>query len=321
MRCITGQERLPHLGNADVALLFGVDFNLQNIRKNHPDTLIGHLEPRAAQGNETDTYDFMVLNSIEASDYFAVAGQPIFIYPTFPIMHHLAEPEKKDTERRPLRIGYHGNRIHLEAMYPRITEALSRLGKDMEIEFWAMYNIRELGQWSTTGLNNINIKHIQYDPENYSRYIAQVDIGIVPQLIPVRNSRWMRWLIGSISSKFNERHDNFILRFKETTNNGRAFVFAQYRIPIIADMTPSSCALLGENEYGHVAYSSNQWFNALKNLAHDANLRNKMGVALKDRYDHLANPEGVNRRFVDFLVYLYEYRNIKSRAYYELTEI
>ena len=119
--------------------------------------------------------------------------------------------------------------------------------------------------------------------------------------------------MGSPWSRFNERHDNFLLRFKETTNNGRAFVFAQYGIPVVADMTPSSCALMGENEYGYVAYSPNQWFNALAGLARDVNLRRKMGIALKDRYESLAKPEDVNRRFVQFLSSLLEARSATLR--------
>jgi glycosyltransferase involved in cell wall biosynthesis len=119
--------------------------------------------------------------------------------------------------------------------------------------------------------------------------------------MPVRESRLIRWLVGSSFSRFNERHDNFIMRFKETTNNGRAYVFAQYGIPVVADMTPSSCALFGESEYGYVAYSTNQWFNALQRLAQDMGLRRKMGLALKKRYETLAGLEEVNKRFAQFL--------------------
>lgn len=314
VRLVDGSDRAPDLGDADVALLFGTNFDLPTLRRRHPNTRLGHLEPRAAQDNATERYDFIVVNSIEAADYFAAPGQSVFIYPTFPIMQSPAMSMTPDLVGRPLRIGYHGNKIHLEAMYPRITEALRRLNEVMEIEFWAMYNIRELGRWRAKGLKGVKIIHIQYDPANYSRYIAQVDIGVVPQLIPVGGGRLTRWLLGSPWSRFNERHDNFLLRFKETTNNGRAFVFAQYEIPVVADMVPSSCALLGENEYGYAAYSSSQWFNALADLARDVNLRRKMGVALKNRYESLAKPENVNRRFAQFLSSLPETRSATLRS-------
>lgn len=302
LQCVSGHNNFPDLGDSDVALLFGSGFDLSLLRSRYPNTRLGHLEPRAAQGNAIDRYDFIVVNSIEAVDYFAIPDQPVFIYPTFPIVDTADEIPDVDPVTSALRIGYHGNKIHLSAMSPRITDALNRLGKKVEIEFWAMYNIRELGRWSERGLKEVRVNHIQYEPENYLKYISMVDIGIIPQLIPVRESRFIKWLIGSPLGRFNERHDNFIMRFKETTNNGRAYVFAQYGIPVVADMTPSSCALFGESEYGYVAYSSNQWLNALELLAHDVDLRRRMGLVLKKRYEALARPEEVNRRFAQFLI-------------------
>lgn len=301
VRFCEGRESVPNLGNADVALLFGAEFDVLELRRQYARTLLGHLEPRAAQGNVTALYDFVVVNSIEAANYFSMPGQSIFIYPTFPIMPPAEVNSSNDCSTGVLRIGYHGNKIHLAAMYPRITDALNRLRGGIDIELWAMYNIRELGRWNEDGLSQIKVNHIQYDPENYAKYISKVDIGIVPQLIPVRESKFIRWLMGSRRSIFNERHDNFFLRFKETTNNGRAFVFAQYEIPVVADMTPSSCALFGENEYGYVAHSTSQWYNTLEALARDANLRKRMGLAIKKRYEALASPDEVNYRFAQFL--------------------
>lgn len=312
VKCVSGIDSSPYLGDSDVALLFGSKFNLSVLRKRYPNTCLGHLEPRAAQGNALDRYDFVVVNSIESADYFATPEQSVFIYPTFPIMTPSDAITNDDGAQGTLRIGYHGNKIHLEAMYPRITEAINRLAKHVKLEFWAMYNMRELGRWNEGGLKGIKVNHIQYEPENYSKYISKVDIGIVPQLIPVRKSRLMRWLIGSPFSCFNERHDNFLMRFKETTNNGRAYVFAQYEIPVVADMTPSSCALFGENERGYLAYSSNQWFNALAALARDIDLRRRMGFALKKRYEDLARPEEVNNRFAQFLTAIIKNSSAKT---------
>ncbi len=310
----SGHNNCPDLGDSDVALLFGSEFDLSKLRSRHPNTRLGHLEPRAAQRNAIDLYDFVVVNSIESADYFAVPDQSLFIFPTFPIMDPAEVISNDDRSTNTLRIGYHGNKIHLSAMYPRITEALNRLREHMDIEFWAMYNIRELGRWNERWLKGIKVNHLQYEPENYSKYISKVDIGIVPQLIPVRKSRLIRWLIGSPFSRFNERHDNFFMRFKETTNNGRAYVFAQYEIPVVADMTPSSCALFGESEYGYVAYSSNQWFNALAALACDMDLRRRMGLALKKRYEALARPEQVNSRFAQFLTAIIKNSSVEARS-------
>ena len=150
-------------------------------------------------------------------------------------------------------------------------------------------------------MHNVKVNHIQYDIAGYNKFISRIDIGIIPQLIPVKKNKILRWFIGSLESKFNERFDNFFHRFKETTNNGRAFVFAQFGIPIIADMTPSSCALIGENEYGFLASSEIAWYTALKILASNKDKRRIMGMKLKKRYERKWNPKKINKDFSDFI--------------------
>ena len=304
IKCIVGNDSVPDHCDADALLLFGSGFDVKKIRERNAGVVLGHLEPRAAQYNDSKLYDFLVLNSIESADYFAERDQPTFIYPTFPIM--LGNAERKKSDNKKLIIGYHGNKIHLQAMFPRITDAMTRLRREFEFDFYAMYNIDKLGKWDEKGLRGVNVKHIQFEYSSYLRYMAQVDIGIIPQLIPVRRSKMLRWFMGTVMSKYNERHDNFFLRFKETTNNGRAFVFAQYGIPIVADLTPSSCALLGENEYGYVAYTSNQWFNMLKKLSYDRGAREHMGILLNNRFNKLADPDKLNHKLIGFIKALME---------------
>ena len=44
-------------------------------------------------------------------------------------------------------LGYHGNKIYLNSMFPRITNAINMLAIDYDVELWAMYNIDVLGKW------------------------------------------------------------------------------------------------------------------------------------------------------------------------------
>jgi hypothetical protein len=295
--------------NPSVLIVFGSGTDLALIRKKSPNIVIGLLEPRAAQ-KHTDEYDFIIVNSLESYDYFSTHNKPMFVYPTYPLVNKGGCVEHK---KKQIVIGYHGNKIHLQAMEKLIVEAMNDLSDYVDYEFWAMYNIAELREWKGASKLKAKVRHIQFSYENYAAFISNVDIGIIPQFIPVKDSKLFRWLMGSFRSRYNERHDNYFHRFKETTNNGRAFIFAQYGIPIVADMTPSSCALIGENEYGFVASSRSGWFNALILLARDSNLRINMGRKLERRYVELWSPRKMNLLLADFILKIFKKTPILAR--------
>jgi len=262
--------------------------------------LTGIVEPRAAQKMDFSVIDFIIVNSIESKDYFSRYSQNIFIYYTYPVVPpREISPLKKNC----LILGYHGNLQHLDAMYPRITKAIEQIANEVPLELWAMYNIEKFGKWEKP--DNIEIGfpvlHIQYNFQNYAKYIANVDIGLVPQLIPVRENSILRYLIGSFNRKYNEREDNYFLRFKETTNIGRHLVFAQYGIPVVSDFTPSACAFI-DNEYdGFVAYHTGGWTRALQKLALDKNMRREMGINFKKKYFETATHNELNKKFIRFM--------------------
>lgn len=284
--------------NPSVLIVFGPGADLSLIREKNPNLLVGFLDPRAAQKHTQDC-DFIVVNSLESYDYFSTYNKPMFIYQAYPLVN---EGGRDGHKEKSIVIGYHGNKIHLQAMEKFIVDAMNDLSDHVDYEFWAMYNIAELGWWKGASKLNAKVRHIQFSYENYAAFISNIDIGIVPQFIPVKDSKLLRWLIGSLRSGYNERYDNYFHRFKETTNNGRAYVFAQYGIPIVADMTPSSCALIGENERGFVASSKSGWFYALMMLCKDEELRLGMGKKLHQKYLQTWEPEKVNLLFGKFIL-------------------
>jgi len=284
----------------DVALFMGSSDGVSKAKTDNPSITVGVVEPRVAQNQSFSGLDFIIVNSIEAKDFFSRYCHDLIIYYTFPeVPPKLDCPIKKDR----LVLGYHGNLLHLDAMYPRITQAVAELAKKIPLELWAMYNIETLGKWQKADHKDLGfpVVHIQYSEENYARYLAHADIGLVPQLIPVRENRTLRCLIGSISGKYNERFDNYFLRFKETTNIGRHLVFAQYGIPVVSDMTPSSCAFIHDENDGFVAFHSESWSRALELLAFNRDLRIEMGNRLKEKYLKTATHEKMNESLISFL--------------------
>ena len=127
--------------------------------------------------------------------------------------------------------------LHLSSMVPRINKAINALAANKPVILWAMYNQNICGKWLWPENNrnkNFQVRHIPFKIENYAKYMSHVDIGIVPQLMPTRNSILLKYLLGTVKRHFNENTSDFLLRFIETTNIGRILVFAQYGIPVIS---------------------------------------------------------------------------------------
>lgn len=285
----------------DVALFMGFDEAASLARRKKPSILTGVVEPRAGQNNRFLNVDFLVVNSIEAKDFFSEFGSEIVVYYTYPMVPGKLEcPIKK----KGIVLGFHGNVHHLESMHPRITRAIAELARETPVELWAMYDVAKYGKWLRWTRKDVGfpVVHIQHTEENYARYIAHADVGLVPQLAPVSENKALRYLIGSHDGRFNERSDNYILRFKETTNIGRHLVFAQYGIPVVSDMTPSACAFIDDEKNSFMAFHTAGWYRALRALTIKRELRVSMGHGLKEKFENCASHEVLNAKLASFLL-------------------
>jgi len=288
----------------DVALFMGYDEASSVAKKKNNSIVIGIIDPRSAFKNNFRYTNFVIANGIEAEDYFSQFIENIFIYYISPIV----KPVKKISayKKNKIILGYHGNKIHLSSMFPRITDAINLLASEYEVELWAMYNIEILGKWKIPEKKNFlfKVEHIQYSEENYSKYIAHTDIGIVPQIIPFMKNNFLKYISGSLLKKNNESKHDYFFRFKEDTNPGRHMVFAQYEIPVISDMTPSACDLINNGVNSYLAHHTMSWYKCMKILVNDKKLRNDMGVKFREKYETIASAKIQNKNLLNFIVNL-----------------
>ena len=271
----------------DVALFMGGSYNLSAVKQAKSEgALCGIVEPRSMQNNCFSEADIIITNSLEANDFFAGKCKNSLLYYTYPeVPAATTIADKLDDDM--LILGYHGNKIHLEAMFPRITRAIQNLHMDKPLELIAMYNFEKLGKSAliTSEKLGFPVRHVNYSRENYSEYIAHVDIGLVPQLIPVRDTAFLKYLLGTLTRKFNEKSDDYLHRFKETTNLGRHFVFAQYAIPVVSDMTPSACTFIKNGYDSYLASTTMGWTEALRELSTSYIMRKTVGNRLREKWD------------------------------------
>lgn len=286
----------------DVALFMQHPADISGIdeaRKKNPNLKIGLVDPRGKHLLEyVKKVDFLVVNSLEKKDFFVGAQRNIFLYHEYPEIPKIA---KKHVDKKKIIIGYHGNKVHLAGIFPNITLALEALAQKYDIEFWAMYNIRELGQWTAGAPCNVPIKHIQWSMENYHNELAQVDIGIVPNFMPTSNASKLKSAAVISRKYFLDRPEDYLVRYKVPSNAGRAFIFSRLGIPVVADMFPSAVQFIQDGYDGYLACHSGAWHVALESLVKSASLRQEFADRMDAKLDRLISFDVQNRKFVSFL--------------------
>jgi glycosyltransferase involved in cell wall biosynthesis len=287
----------------DVVLFMGYDARVAEARQSKPSLKIGVIDLRPSMLPLALGADFIVANGIEMQDWCANHFSNIYIYPIYP---SLQEKAKVHTKSNRIVIGYHGNKVHLHTLFPYISTALEALAEHYEVELWAVYNMETLGPCTLPLCDptKVRVRHLQWSEVAYETYMSEVDIGIVPNLISIRDVEEVNRRIASFPAVFREHQTDYLLRFKATTNAGRLFVFAQYGIPVIADMVPSALQVIQDGYNGFVAYSAGGWYRALKHLADSPDLRQTFATRMKAEFRETWSVEALNEGFIEFLNHL-----------------
>ena len=283
----------------DVVLFMGYDPDSKKAKQDNPLIKVGIIDPRPSFNINFTDVDFILANGIEMKDYFMKFNKNIFTYYIYPEIEFTKKIYQNDQK---IVIGYHGNKIHLMASKDRLMPAIELLAQKYQVELWLMYDVKSLGEWNyNVSSKNLEIKHIQWNDDGYEKYMSQVDIGVVPSLIPVQSASLLKKIFKSIFNKFNENPSDYLLRFKVTSNVGRGLVFAQLKVPVIMDMTPSALQFISDSENGYVCYSLDSWQSALFNLANNQKLRSEMAENLFKEFKLHYSSKQINRSFMNFL--------------------
>ena len=295
----------------DVAIFIASHPNLkESIRKaqkQNPKILIGLLEPK---GDWSIPFikqaDFLIIDSIEKKDYVLNFHKSVFVYFQYPNLKPIKKVHKNKDK---IIIGYHGNKVHFAEMFPNIIQALEELGKKYPIELWAMYNIKKLGKLKNNLPKNVYVRHIQWSLDNYYKEIAQSDIGIVPNCMPIFAPRLVKNLFGVSKSFFLEKPEDYLLRFKIPSNPNRLITFAILNIPVVADLYPSALSLIQDGKSGFITHSTGGWYSNLERLIESPKLRQKLADNLYESIKDEINFDFQNKKLFLFLKNLPNDRN------------
>jgi len=281
----------------DVILFMDIVNDSSNAKFINKKVICGVVDPREKPRQAFKDIDFLIANGVESQTFFGMNKMKSFIYPVYPVVPSRVDAVRKNNSR--LILGYHGNKIHLEGMLPKVTNALKILNKEFPLELNAMYDIKRLGESNIIAFNKLGfpVNHIQYSLANYAKYISISDIGLVPQLQNTKLEKIINWLYKATGrDKYN-----YFSSYKTTTNLGRHFIFNQYKIPVVTDVTPSSVNFIKNGDNGFFCYGEESWFNALEALAKNKQIRKKIGnngfESWRLRYSH----DNLNTQLLDFL--------------------
>ena len=288
-------------GDYDVALFLTYKNDLKEIarvKKIYKKLKIGLIDPR---GSEVDSVlkflDFLIVDSLEMKDFFSKYQLPIFYYYEYPNI--FIENANKNKSKKTI-LGYHGNKLHLIGMYPKIFNAIELLAKKYDLEFWALYNHEKLGKLDFALPKGVEFRHIQWSEKNFKDILSQVDIGLVPSAMPIKNLTQIKNKSSYLSNAFNETDDDYLLRFKMPSNAGRIISFAFLQVPVIADLIPSSCQIIKDEYNGLLAYSSGGWYSAIESLILDSDKRDRLINNMnKTKIDY--SFENQNQNFIKFM--------------------
>jgi|GEM_PF-966106 len=287
----------------DVVLFMPKDEQIDAARQKNNRILIGLIDPKTKSIEQAKKVDFLIVSSMEQRDLFLQYNPNCFVFYPFPQM---AKQNKKHTQKSKIVLGYHGNKIHLHSFYPHLTLALNQLGEKYDLELLALYDIGSFGMW-TMGCpdpERLKVHHIQWSPQKVDEVLSEADIGLVPACMPIRKEKSLKEKAIYSKTLFATDPNDYLVRFKYSTNPGRMYVFSQLGIPVVAGFFPSACQFIYDGIDGFLAHNAAGWYYAIERLILQPDLRERTAKSLYDKIHRYADPEETVSRFLDTIVTL-----------------
>ena len=251
-----------------------------SIKGRYPEKIVGVINLSAERKNLN--VDFVIVGSLEEMDSLSDYDN-VFLFPLIEKMFQDCE-QKTHVSRDTLRIGYHGHYPHLSKFEPHLRAALEELDKTCNMELLVITTHENIN-WRRGRPNIKNLIMRQWNLDTIKKELMTCDIGIVPNVTYVDvNSHGLE-----MNNDFGLYNTDHVVRMKNKSNAGRAFVFHQLGIPVIADLTPSNFHIMGDPQCGTIAFNKQSWVKGILNLR-DPKARKNMASHAKEEFDRLYDP-------------------------------
>lgn len=287
-----------HYEQYDFVVFMGYDHEIRKAKKDNPRIKVILADPKLTskeQISAAESADLLIVSSIEQRDAFLELNPNIHIHYMFPMTKSVnAQSGEKDI----IRIGYHGNRVHLDAMHRTVLPAFAELSKRHTLEFVCIYDKKRLGisEMSRYETPRLRISHHQWEEDTLIDKLCLCDVGVLPNELPLADyGKALKETALNIGDYAYEPFDHLV-RYKVSTNPGRLYPYACARVPVIADFCPSASQFIKDGESGFIASSVYGWYYALESLSESSELRRRCADGL---YKRVASE--YNRQVASFL--------------------
>ncbi|MBN1894428.1 hypothetical protein JW906_08030 [bacterium] len=199
------------------------------------------------------------------------------VYQTIDYDDPEGKPIKQHTRSNGLTVGYHGNPIHFgQAFFPHGANALKRLAGEFDLTLKVITSKAE----SQPRIGNIRTEYVEFNLANFADEIMTFDIGICP-----------------IFSKMEQMADPLVF----IRNPNRVHTLLFYGIPSVTSPVPQTCHDLKNEVTTLFAVSEEGWYNALKRLITQPELRNRLGSAGRKMVEENFSTSLAVERFITML--------------------
>ncbi|MDW1964772.1 hypothetical protein R7P37_14430 [Vibrio sp. 431] len=203
------------------------------------------------------------------------------------LLEEIPDVETKFSSGDDLVFGYHGNYKHFNESMTYILPELEKLSNEYNVTLKVMTN---LSVAKLLYSEKIKIEYQEYSYPDIYNFLSDIDIGLVPNNIPVRNSLVdsLFHAFGCLFWKTDRKHD-LILRYKQSVNAGRAYVFSQINKPFIACGVPDVCSDFGKVCGEYMPLDIETWKFSIRELS-----RNKDDRVRISRHLEYINDNEIN---------------------------
>jgi glycosyltransferase involved in cell wall biosynthesis len=284
---------LNHFGQQpyDVAIVHWIRPEIiDRVLKHSPNVHMGVLNPgyiglRSGGSSNFDNSDKEVyaLNNV---DFFVVTGFPWRdlllqskkrVYLTIDYDDFDGKKIKTHTLNDHIVIGYHGNPLHFkEDFFPHGANALKRIAKEFDVTLHVITRDAK----SQPHVDGVNAHFIEFDLDTFGEEIQKFDIGICP-----------------VFSDYPQLADPF----KYIRNPNRVNTLLFYGIPSVTSPVPQSCQDLRNGETTLFAVTEEGWYQALRLLITQPELRNRIGRAGREMVGKSFSTERATDLFIEML--------------------
>ncbi len=271
-----------HWARADVIRRVLVHSPKVHIGVLNPGDLGVNLSLSKKKTAKIDGLDYILNNT----DFFIVTGfvwrdlllpYKKRVYLTIDYDTPVGKPIKQHTQGDGLVVGYHGNPFHFkEDFFPNGANALRRLAREYELTL----RIITRNAASQPAIKGVRTEYVEFDLSTFHNEIQKFDIGICPVLAD---------------------YTRFVDPLKLIRNPNRVNTLLFYGIPSITSPTPQSCQDLRDGETALFAVTEEGWYQALRALITQPELRNRIGQAGREMVERCFSTTAATDLFLRML--------------------